>query len=117
MSEKVTYLAGPMRGYPKFNFPAFFDAEEALQRLKWTVANPARLDMEAHPEISDPEKLPVNAMWEYVERDVLALTNLARISGPDCKVAVHFLEGWHKSKGARAEHAIAEWLGLERIYL
>jgi len=41
------YIAGPMRGYPEFNFPAFFEAEcdlKAVAPLNTIVANPARHD-------------------------------------------------------------------------
>lgn len=110
--RRRTYIAGPMRGYQKLNFEAFYDAEDSLRRLGWDCLNPARMDMEANPSVSDPDKLPLRPMSWYVERDVAALCTLD--PGND---AVHFLPDWHKSRGARAEHAVAEWLGLERIYL
>jgi hypothetical protein len=30
--------------------------------------------------------------------------------------AIYMLRGWEQSKGARAEHAVAVWIGLEIIY-
>lgn len=115
--RKLTYIAGPMRGYPKFNFEAFYDAEQTLSTLGWTCLNPARMDMEADPHIKDPDLLPVHDMTVYVERDVNALISLVRKAQEGFTVAVHFLPGWNKSTGARAEHAVAEWLKIERIYL
>jgi len=116
---KITYLAGPMRGYPKFNFEAFYDLEDSLSGLGWKCLNPARMDMEQFPGVSDPDKLPSQPMEAYVERDMNALLMIKRMvtKGEATQGAVHFLPGWHKSVGAKAEHAIAEWLGLELIYL
>lgn len=116
--RKLTYIAGPMRGYPKFNFEAFFDAEDSLNRLGWECLNPARMDLQANPDIKDPDLLPTGKMWEYVERDVHALNTIAKaVAEEGVQGAVHFLPGWHKSKGATAEHAVAQWLKLECIYL
>jgi hypothetical protein len=42
------YLAGPMRGVPLFNFPAFDAAAAALRKLGHTVFNPAERDNEHH---------------------------------------------------------------------
>jgi len=112
--EKWTYIAGPMRGYPQFNFPAFFDAEESLARLGWKSKNPARMDLEQDATAATSFVHPVEV---YVKRDIEALLFLKQMERVGHKVAVHFLEGWHKSKGARAEHAVAEWLEIERIYL
>lgn len=116
--RKLTYIAGPMRGYPKFNFEAFYDAEKSLSCLGWECLNPARMDMEQHPTVTDPDKLPLAPMWSYVKRDIDTLVFLAQTgSTTDARVAVHFLPDWHKSKGATAEHAVAQWLKLECIYL
>lgn len=104
----VTYIAGPMKGYEDFNFAAFFSAEKTLSAMGWEVVNPARMDKES--------PLPNEEAWRYVERDILALVQIARdtVKG---RGAVHFLPGWHLSTGALAEWAVARWLGLERIYL
>jgi len=29
---------------------------------------------------------------------------------------IYMLRGWERSKGARAEHAVAVWIGLEIMY-
>lgn len=115
---KITYIAGPMRGYPNQNIEAFYSAEQALKMLGWLCLNPARMDAEAHPNVK-PEDLPKLPIYQYVERDLGALVDIAMAAHRDKSVrgAVHFLPGWHLSVGAKAEHAVAEWLGLERIYL
>ena len=33
----------------------------------------------------------------------------------DCD-AIYMLRGWENSKGARAEHAVAVWVGLDIMY-
>src|SRR3546814_10570753 len=44
--SKTIYIAGPMSGYPEWNYPAFFRAEYTLEREGWDVKNPARKDDE-----------------------------------------------------------------------
>lgn len=111
------YIAGPMRGYPKFNFPAFFKAEEQLTKEGHNVFNPAAKDIEKYGDkfwkksrgsLSEAEKkgfslrkaLGADVKWICEEADAVAL-----------------LPGWKKSKGARAEKALAEALGLEVLFL
>ena len=49
---KHIYIAGPMRGYPEFNFPAFYAAEERLRARGHAVFNPARRDVGRHAQSS-----------------------------------------------------------------
>ena len=47
MSAKhKVYVAGPMRGIPEFNFPAFFAAADKLRGDGFAVFNPAERDNE-----------------------------------------------------------------------
>ena len=65
MSLPTLYIAGPMRGYPDHNFPAFRAAAAALRRAGYGVVNPAEL----HSGVLD---LP----WsEYLRRDLALLTS------------------------------------------
>src|SRR5262245_23383467 len=43
-TKKKIYIAGPMRGYPSYNFPAFDEAEAALTAGGWRVLSPAAMD-------------------------------------------------------------------------
>jgi hypothetical protein len=109
-----------MRHKPRFNFPAFFAAEAALRRLGWRVFNPARMDVEAgvatrggrlrrgHGDFG-PEDARA-----FARRDVGVLLNRLRAERGD---AVVLLPGWRRSVGARAENAIARWVGLRRLSL
>lgn len=118
MKLKV-YLAGPMRGIPEFNFPAFFAAAEKLRSQGHEVFNPAEKDNEKYgTDISKGNKegredvaasqhgfslreaLGADLAWICAEADAIAL-----------------LPGWRNSKGATAEHATAVALGLLVTYM
>lgn len=109
------YLAGPMRGVRLFGFPAFDAARDKLKAEGHEVISPADMDREIglHPEV-----LPADYDWrdlsaigfslhDAIDRDVAALKR--------CD-AIYMLSGWEHSAGARAEKAIAEWLGLDIEY-
>jgi hypothetical protein len=113
------YVAGPMRGIPEFNFPAFNAAAASLRAHGHTVFNPAEKDNERHgTDISKGnsdgcEKL-ATAQHGF---------NLRTALGDDLRwicaeaEAIALLPGWEKSKGATAEHATAVALGLQVIVL
>lgn len=108
------YCAGPMRNITHYNFGAFDAAASELRSAGWEVVNPADFDREMG---FDPMTLPDDFDWselpegfdmaEIVRRDIKALS--------ECD-AIYLLRGWHRSKGARAEFAVAEWLGLMVMY-
>lgn len=106
------YVAGPMRGYPEFNFPAFMAAEEVLKLEGHEVFNPARRDLEVHPEIkwgeTTGEQAEVDAQGFLIREAMQA--DMEFISRHADAVCV--LDGWEGSKGARAEVALADALGL-----
>lgn len=102
------YLAGPMTGFPNYNFPAFFDAEEKLKEQGYEVINPARLDSDAgydptHPDFVMDEAFLVGA----AKRDLMGVIDTD---------AIALLPEWEGSKGAKAELAVARWLG-KKVYL
>lgn len=105
MKMKKIYIAGPMSGYPEFNFPAFFAAAGLWKAKGWLVFNPAAKEEE---KALDPEACKVGD-------DKLAVANgfdfrqcfewdLCRVVEAD---AIYMLPGWEASSGARAEHAAA----------
>jgi hypothetical protein len=104
-----TYLAGPMSGIPLFNFPTFDAAAADLRSKGITVVSPTDLDREAG---FDPVSLPADWDWNIYPgtlRIDAFLRDMHAISTCD---AIHLLPGWQESKGARAEKAVAEWIGL-----
>lgn len=95
------YIAGPMTGLPKLNFPAFDAMRDRLISMGHTVVSPAdisrEMDYAAGVETGGLD-------WDkYMERDLAALATC------DCVVV---LEGWHRSRGAGMEVEIARTLGV-----
>lgn len=113
------YLAGPMRGIPEFNFPAFHAAAAKLRQEGHTVFNPAERDIERHG--TDISKGNSTGSLEQVAKEHGFSLRVAL--GEDlewiCKHAdgVALLPGWENSKGALAEKATALALGLQIMEL
>lgn len=112
------YLAGPMRGKPNFNFPAFDYAAAKLRAQGHEVFSPADKDRECigaenfiNPT-GDEDKLA--AIANYTIRDALG-NDLAWI----CKEAeaIALLPGWEASTGANAERATGIAIGATIIIL
>lgn len=102
------YLAGPMSGFPQFNFPAFFDATKKLRAQGWDIVSPAEIDNEedkgAALKSKDGDTRDVVAMnhktWgDFLARDVKLIAD----SGI---TAIVFLPGWVDSRGARLEATV-----------
>lgn len=116
------YLAGPMRGYKDFNFPAFFAAAEQLREKGHEVFNPAERDTnefgaeKLKSETGDEKELSRNLGMEGLSltRKVFLHDTHYICTRAD---AIALLPGWEKSKGANAERALAEAIGLEVIVL
>lgn len=114
------YLAGPMRGLPHFNFPAFMRAAENLRAAGYEVFNPAERDEADFGKVA----APLGDEHTFA-RDVGLTTDALRrrVFQADtefiCRHAagVALLSGWERSKGACAEKALAEALGLMIFYL
>lgn len=105
----IYYVAGPMRGYADFNFPAFDRATAHLRSLGSEVFSPAERDREKGFDPAGLEGDLSQFMTHAELRDALA-------SDTDfiCRRAthIHMLPGWAGSKGATAERALAIALGL-----
>lgn len=113
------YVAGPMRGIPEFNFPAFNAAAAALRQIGCEVFNPAEKDNERHgTDISKGnatgDEAIASAQHGFNLREALGM-DLAWICAEADAVAL--LPGWENSKGANAEKATAEALGLQVVFL
>lgn len=93
------YLAGPMRGYPAYNFPAFHAAAAALRAKGCEVWSPAEHDLSTG---FDPANDTAKELSCYMERD------LAEVCRAD---AVAVLPGWEKSTGAKLEVHVARVVG------
>ena len=91
MPKTRLYLAGPMTGYPDWNYPAFMAAEDRLRQVGFLVTNPARL--------GDPTQ-----SWQCNMRR--AIRAMLECDG------VALLPGWSTSRGARLEYQVARDLGI-----
>lgn len=113
------YLAGPMRGIPYFNFPLFGKWTAALRANGHEVFSPAEKDIERYgPSFAMDH--PTGDEKEAVKRyhfdlRMVMLHDLSWICQQADEVAL--LPGWEKSRGARAEKAVAEAIGLNVLYL
>lgn len=87
----MIYLAGPMRGYPSYNFPAFHDAAKRLRAAGHDVWSPAERDEE---EGFNPATDVAKTLRYYMLFDLPAVLN---------SIAVVVMPGWEHSKGARLE--------------
>ena len=113
------YLAGPMRGIPHFNFPAFHRMALSLRGLGHEVFSPAGrdnarlgVDISEDNTTGDPTQAAIQhgfSLREALAEDLQWICLHAEV--------VAALPGWVKSKGARAEIAVAEALGLEVWHL
>lgn len=115
MTLKV-YLAGPMRGLPEFNFPAFHAAAAILREKGYEVFSPAEKDIEKYgnglvnPTGSEDEAasnvgfslrqaLGMDLQWVCAHGDAIAL-----------------LKGWERSSGALSEFFTARALGQSMLF-
>ena len=99
LAKSGVYLCGPMRGYPKLNFPAFHKAAALGRSLGFTVVSPA----ESGNENPDQEVFSDAEIAAFARRDIDLIFQ--------CN-AIALLGGWKNSIGATAEVALARWLGL-----
>lgn len=103
------YLAGPMRGIPEFNFPAFADATAKLRALGYEVFSPAEKDTDDGFESGglkgDDYELKM-ADFDLAKALAMDLEYICRHAE-----AVVLLPGWEMSEGTKAEVATAHALG------
>lgn len=91
-AAKRIYIAGPMTGYPEFNYPAFNAEAARLRELGYYVANPAE------------NPVPRCGSWQGYMR--MAIAQLVTCD------AVVTLPNWRSSNGAHLEVVIATRLHL-----
>lgn len=105
----LAYLAGPMRGMPEFNFPAFRTAATHVRQQGYDVWSPAE-----HDEAGDFYPTGMHGFEDLAEHGFnlrAALAEDLRIITTEADLVV-VLPGWENSKGATAEVATAKALGL-----
>lgn len=103
------YIAGPMRGLPEFNFPAFDKAQMRLEELGHETFNPADRDRSTGFDVTGMTGHENLAGLGFSLRDALAADTEYISKHAD---AIALLPGWEKSSGVAAEVALARALGL-----
>lgn len=114
------YLAGPMQGYPEFNFPAFNEAASKLRFFGHVVFSPAEKDIERHDGVDISKGNANGDVTVAVTEHKFSLRDALRddmVWICQSATAIAMLPGWENSKGAQAEWALARALGHEIIYL
>jgi len=86
---ELIYIAGPMSGYEKYNYPAFDTAEQQLRRCGYAVLNPT---------CNKPEE----PTWDAYMR-----ASIAQVIAAD---GIAVLPNWQMSRGAALEVHIAHAL-------
>lgn len=106
--DRFVYIAGPMRGYDQFNFPAFDRARDLFVygRPGFNVISPADIDRADNPDAANQ---PAGDQKVYAYRDFATLLMLAYTG----EGHIAMLPGWEKSTGAVAEFFLSRWLGLK----
>ena len=86
------YLIGPMTGLPKHNYPAFFKVEQEILAAGHVPLSPARHGLPTH-----------------LDRAVYMRMSFSLLMQAE---AIHLLDGWQESAGARLELDMATELDL-----
>lgn len=111
MTKKTIYIAGPMKGIPLFNFPAFDAARDAINSWETHEAiSPADID---RANGFDPIFLPADHDWFIIPpqagtREEIIMRDIEAVMAAD---EIYMLPGWEKSAGAKAELHVARWAG------
>lgn len=92
------YLAGPMRGYPLYNFPAFHEAAAILRANGFEVVSPAEKDLD---DGFDPTR---TTQEQGFDLKAALRWDMEQVLAVDAVVA---LPGWEESLGAIAEVHLA----------
>jgi hypothetical protein len=103
------FVAGPMRHLPGFNFDAFDAAAAALRGIGHEAFNPAEED-----RLGGFDPVGCSGDENLAELGFDMRAAFARNMDYLCRRAdaVALLDGWHRSRGVRAELAAASVLGV-----
>lgn len=100
--SRTYYLAGPMSGYPEYNYPEFEAACKLLRQNGVQVGSPHEID---YPESKVLGDLPYK---EYIEGGMKLLA--------ECNGMI-LLPGWSQSTGAMLELSEAATRGIPVYFL
>ncbi len=103
-TTRTLYLAGPMRGKPLYNFPAFDRAAQALCNYGYRVINPAHLDRQTGFD-ENTDTVDADFVRAAIRRDLNAIAH------HDCD-GLAVLPGWETSEGTKLEIHLADFIGI-----
>jgi hypothetical protein len=104
------YVAGPMAGYPAFNYPAFHDAAARLRAAGYEVVSPAEVPLPCGCSGVPPQCGADDHDWsEFLRAALIAMLREAD--------SVALLPGWQVSRGATIEYQLATGLGMKILPL
>lgn len=127
MVNKV-YIAGPMTGIEKFNFPMFDTFRDLYKKMDYEVFSPADHDRSllGRPKDWMPDESHQDFGWRQWNPKAMAtegeLPSLRDMLGADLAwisrnaTDIVMTPGWEKSNGARAEWSLAVALGIRIHY-
>lgn len=101
-TDKCYYVAGPMRGYDLWNFPAFDAARDLLVDEGHLVISPA--DLDRHRGITE-----TTAEFSPDDFQIAMRCDLTAIAA--FATDVYLLKGWEHSSGVYNELAVAQTTG------
>ncbi|WNN93676.1 nucleoside deoxyribosyltransferase [Arthrobacter phage CallinAllBarbz] len=100
----IVYLAGPMSGYPRWNFDAFDEAAAKLRRRGFAVLSPAEMDRANGFNPDAPvEEFTLEDRHKAMRADLNAILHVAE--------AVVYLPGSADSDGALLEMSVGLAIG------
>lgn len=99
------YIAGPMRGLPGWNFPAFDDARDRWRAAGHVAFSPADTDR----ALGYAAAAGFNGDGSPEHLKHVMLLDVACVFHAD---AIALLPGWERSRGATVEVALGQFLGL-----
>ena len=102
----VLYLAGPMTGYPEFNFPAFDEAAAELRAAGYEVINPAEVDRALGFDPRSEDEYTDENYHAAMRRDIPLVMKADGVA---------LLPGWRASRGANIEHDVARAIGNQAM--
>lgn len=108
MTARRVYIAGPMRGHPLLNFPAFDYAARLIRSAGHIPISPAELD---RLRGLDEHRYQTAESTEVFNAPSCELNHIIRIDLEHVLLAddVVVLPGAEQSSGATAERAVALW--------
>lgn len=100
----IVYLAGPMTGYPRWNFDAFDEATARLRKRGFTVVSPAELDRARGFDPDAPvENFTKDDLYKVMKADLNLILHVVD--------TVVYLPGSEESEGASLEMSVARAIG------